>query len=373
MKLPDQPLDFDPIRLAAWSVLLGSLLALLVLGGALLVPLAVAILLWILIDAIRDNIIKNRFAAKLVSRSASTFFAILLLVIAIAIVINIFAGQMKELESVIPVYQQTLETLIASVAAYLAFDGVAPIMNLKDQLDLGALIQWLVGSLKILASDVILTAIYLCFLIAEEDLFREKLKRLSPDTEKAEYHARIANRIAHRVKSYLGMKTVVSFLTALICYFILNMVGVDFAALWSLLIFLLNFIPNIGSILGVIFPAATALLQFEDITPFLIVVAGLGSVQFLIGNIIEPTYLGKSLNLSSFMILISLAFWGKIWGLPGMFLSVPLTVILAITCSQIRGLQWFAILLSRDGELIADDDEVIKSDSNAGPHIEQTS
>jgi len=90
------------------------------------------------------------------------------------------------------------------------------------------------------------------------------------------------------------------------------------------MLFFLNFIPNIGSVLGVIFPALVALVQFDTITPFILVVPGFGGAQFVIGNVVEPAYMGKSLNLGCFMILLSLTFWGSIRGIAGMFLSVPM-------------------------------------------------
>jgi predicted PurR-regulated permease PerM len=93
-------------------------------------------------------------------------------------------------------------------------------------------------------------------------------------------------------------------------------------------------------------------VQFDTITPFLIVAVGLGGTQFVIGNVIEPTYVGKSLNLSSFMILLALSFWGTVWGLPGMFLAVPLMVMTGIVCAQFRGLRWVAVILSADGNLV---------------------
>jgi predicted PurR-regulated permease PerM len=94
------------------------------------------------------------------------------------------------------------------------------------------------------------------------------------------------------------------------------------------------------------------LVQFDTITPFLIVAAGLGMTQFIFGNVIEPAYMGRSLNLSSFMILLSLSFWGLVWGLAGMFLAVPIMVMTGIVCAQFRGLRWIAVILSVDGDLV---------------------
>ena len=148
------------------------------------------------------------------------------------------------------------------------------------------------------------------------------------------------------------MKTAVSLLTGMVSYVILRLIGVDFAAIWALMIFFLNFIPNIGSLIGVVLPALLTLVQFETYTPFLMVTLGLGATQFVIGNVVEPAYMGRSLNLSSFMIVLSLTFWGLIWGIPGMFLSVPIMVVFTIVCSHFNELRWIAVLLSSDGQLM---------------------
>ena len=99
------------------------------------------------------------------------------------------------------------------------------------------------------------------------------------------------------------------------------------------LIFLLNFIPTIGSIIATIFPSALALVQFDTIGPFVLVVVLLTSVQILIGSFIDPKLMGNKLNLSPMVILISLGLWGSVWGIPGMFLCVPFTVIIMIICA----------------------------------------
>jgi predicted PurR-regulated permease PerM len=94
------------------------------------------------------------------------------------------------------------------------------------------------------------------------------------------------------------------------------------------------------------------MIQFDTLTPFLLITLGLGAVQFIIGNVIEPAFMGKSLNLSSFMIVLSLTFWGLVWGIPGMFLSVPIMVVIAIICARFKGLRGIAVILSADGSLL---------------------
>jgi predicted PurR-regulated permease PerM len=129
------------------------------------------------------------------------------------------------------------------------------------------------------------------------------------------------------------------------------MVGVDFASFWAVLIFLLNFIPTIGSIIATAFPSLLALVQFETAGPFFITISILTAIQFSIGSLIEPKLMGNRLNLSPLVILLSLGLWGSIWGIPGMFLCVPITVIIMIICAYFPETRPIAVALSGNGEL----------------------
>jgi predicted PurR-regulated permease PerM len=142
-----------------------------------------------------------------------------------------------------------------------------------------------------------------------------------------------------------------SALTGGLSFMILRGVGVDFAAFWGLIIFFLNFIPMIGSLIGIIFPALLTLVQFDTYTPFVVVSLGLSAVQMLIGNFLDPKMTGDTLNLSPLVILLSLATWGMIWGIPGMFLSIPIMVIVTIVMSQFETTRPLAVLLSKRGHV----------------------
>ena len=134
-------------------------------------------------------------------------------------------------------------------------------------------------------------------------------------------------------------------------------VGIDYAPFWALLIFMLNYIPTFGSMVGVLFPSLLALVQFDSLTNFFILVPILTAIQMLIGNVLEPKLMGNSLNLSAIVVLLSLAIWGSIWGIPGMFLSVPITVVLMIIFSNVPQTRAIAILLSSDGDIKTTDHE----------------
>ena len=128
-------------------------------------------------------------------------------------------------------------------------------------------------------------------------------------------------------------------------------IGIDAPVFWSILIFIMNFIPTIGSLIATLFPAFFALLQFGEFAPFFYVLGGVEVVQIIVGNIIEPQLMGDSLNKSSLIVMLGLAAWGSIWGIMGMVLSVPITVMMIIVFSEIPSTRYIAIILSEKGDL----------------------
>jgi predicted PurR-regulated permease PerM len=143
----------------------------------------------------------------------------------------------------------------------------------------------------------------------------------------------------------------VSFITGLASYLILWIIGIDFAFFWAFLIFLLNYIPTVGSLIGTVFPALIALLQFDSMRPAVLVLVLVGIVQVLVGNLLEPKLMGNSLNVSPLVVLLSLTLWGSLWGVVGMILSVPITVMMVIVFAQFESTKSVAILLSEKGNV----------------------
>ena len=161
------------------------------------------------------------------------------------------------------------------------------------------------------------------------------------------------------MRAYFKVKITVSVITAFLSYLLMTFIGLDFAVLWAFLIFLLNFIPNIGSLIATLFPAALALIQFENtIAPFLAVLIGVGLIQVIVGNLIEPRMMGSSLNISSLVVILSLSIWGALWGITGMILCVPITVIMMIIFAEFDSTKPIAVLLSENGELISKLEEI---------------
>ena len=157
------------------------------------------------------------------------------------------------------------------------------------------------------------------------------------------------DRFLSSVNNYLAIKTLVSLATGVLVSTMLWAIGLDFFLLWGVLAFLLNYIPNIGSIIAAVPAMSLALLQLSPAAAGLI---GLGylAINTVMGNVVEPRYLGRGLGLSTLVVFLSLIFWGWLLGTVGMLLSVPLTMIIKIGLESSEEGRWFAVMLSGDDD-----------------------
>lgn len=214
-----------------------------------------------------------------------------------------------------------------------------------DLKPIGTLVQHLSGSFFSFLGNVFWVLIFMIFMLAERESFNHRLVyglgkgRSGPVLE-------VLKRINRAVQNYLGLKTMISLVTGMLVAGALTLFQVPFALLWGVLAFLLNFIPNIGSLISVIPPVAITLFQFGSIPKALAVTVLLAAIQMTVGNVVEPKVMGKGLNLSPLVVLLSLVFWGWMWGIPGMFLSVPLTAAIKIAFEQVDSTRPVAVLMS---------------------------
>ena len=201
-------------------------------------------------------------------------------------------------------------------------------------------------------SSTLMIVIFTIFIFLEETNFSHKLKQFLSES-KSDYNGfnSTLNKIEWSVAKYLGIKTMSSFITGLLSFLVFYICDLNFAIFWAFLIFLLNFIPTIGSLLATLFPVVFSLLQFGDLSIAFIILFVVGSIQVIIGNFIEPKWMGNSMNISPLVSILSLTFWGVIWGTTGMIVSVPFTVVIIIILSEIEYTRPLAILLSEKGDI----------------------
>ncbi|MAU41128.1 MAG: permease [Kordiimonas sp.] len=329
--------------IAALSVLV------LVLGRDMLVPLAIAIVIWYLINALSDALRKISISGRRLPAKLSFALSLVIMIIALAGISEMISQNIAAVRDAAPTYQENFQVLAHRLLLFLGFDSQLNFAQLIDQIDVAPFITNIASTLANIAGNAGLIIIYVLFLILEQNSFDHKLQALFPDSERLKTVRELLADIGEKIEVYVWIKTLVSILTGVVAYTILKMVGVDYASFWAFITFLLNFIPTVGSMLAVIFPAILSLVQFDTLTPFFIVLICLSSIQFVIGNVLEPRLMGNSLNLSPLVVILSLVLWGNIWGIVGMFLSVPVTVILMIVMAHFPRTRPFAILLSQDG------------------------
>jgi predicted PurR-regulated permease PerM len=182
------------------------------------------------------------------------------------------------------------------------------------------------------------------FLLLELKSLAGKVRRISADSEKT---LNDLNDFSSTLNRYFVIKVIVSFFTGIIVMIMLSLFGIDYPILWGVLAFLLNFIPNIGSFIAAVPAILMALIQFGFLTAGWVTIVYL-VINSLVGNVIEPRMLGRSLGLSSFIVFVSLVFWGWLLGPVGMFLSVPLTITLKIALESSERTEHIAVLLGSD-------------------------
>jgi len=286
--------------------------------------------------------------------------AVIMVLLGFLIIFVLFGGlignSLVNFTDNVPIYSANLKNITAEYAHQLNQWGI----NIRsDQflelIDPGSLLKYTAQGLSeigSLVSNTLLIMIISVFILMEVRSFIVKANVIEKVQNKSlKYLDEIGNNIRH----YLTIKTVVSFFTGLLVTLWLLIIGVDYPVLWGLIAFLLNYIPNIGSIIAAIPVVLLALIQL-GVGGMIWTAVGYLVVNLVMGNIVEPRIMGKGLGLSTLVVFLSLIFWGYIFGAIGMFLSVPLTMAIKIMLEQQENTRWIAMLLgtTRDAKKIQD-------------------
>lgn len=322
----------------------------LIYGQSIIVPFILAILFWFMIRIVRGLLSKTRFIKRLplwILTAVSTVMFIFIIVLFGTLI----SSNIQQLSAALPLYESNINIIVSNINERFNVDIANIIVEYTADFDFANILSNIFGALTALFGDVLTVLIFLLFILLEEPTFEKKLRAMYPDNDKHIHAKEMVAKLGKSINSYLTVKTFTSFLTGFLSYFALLLIGVDAPLFWAFLIFILNYIPTIGSLIATLFPTMFAMLQFGDITPAVLVVSIVGSIQIIVGNILEPRFMGSSLNISPLVVIITLFLWGAIWGVVGMLLSVPITVIIIIILSEFEGSRPLAILLSQKGSL----------------------
>lgn len=331
------------------------------IARSILIPILVAAFLWYLMNAISDYYrrvlpyntqTKNH---KLLSRTFDWVSHIATLA-TVCLVGYLFVTQIKpmfsELFSALPTIQERLITLGTYLSDSIGFKFDANLIpNItKIAANIGA-------SVAGIATSMGMVLVYMIFMFVEQSTFNKKFSAMFPSRRQSKKMRYILDSIDTNMKKYLFVKTMISAITGIVSFAWLQMIGVEFAGVWAFIVFITSYIPTIGAIVACSLPILYSLVSAPTLQQPILTAIGLITLQILFGNILEPKLTGKTLNLSTLAILINLVVWGMIWGIAGMFFSVPLLVALYIICAQFDSTRWIAVLLSADGNIPDKKDE----------------
>jgi predicted PurR-regulated permease PerM len=322
----------------------------LIYAQTIIIPFFLAVIFWFMIRIIKKIILQIRFLRRWPDW-IFTIFSTVILFSFLVFIVGMITKNIQYLSNALPVYQANFSEIERNLSNQFNIDFETIFSNYTNQFEFTTILSSLLSTLTSLFSAAFAVFLYLVFLLLEEATFSKKIRVLYPDNEKYEKVNVMISKINHSVQQYIALKTLVSLATGIVSYFTLLFIGVDAPAFWAFLIFILNYIPNIGSLIATLFPAIFALFQFGELTQGFLVLFIVGSIQMVIGNFAEPRIMGNSLNISPLVVLLTLAVWGVMWGITGMLLSVPITIILIIIMAEFPSTRPVAILLSQDGQL----------------------
>ena len=349
------------LNFTASAILVTLVFYLLVVGESLLLPLVIAIALWYLINTLARGFSRIAVAGFKFPMPVCLGASLLTFLLLIWALVNFLSASADDVLDVAPVYQENLTRRLESLPFidFTAFEDRSLSEFITDWINIPSYASSIASSFAGILANGGLILIYLGFLFLEQGHFSNKISALMSNPDREDEAHRIITRIRDDIQRYISIKMFTSSLTGILSFTFLFAVGADFAAVWGLLIFLLNFIPTVGSIVATTFPALIALAQSDGYTLFGLVLLGIGALQICIGNILEPRLMGSSFNLSPVVILLNLALWNAIWGIPGMFLCVPFLIIVAIVLSHFPQTRRVAIMLSSDGNLRVPEEKII--------------
>ncbi len=333
------------------SIILFFIGIVLIYGQDFLIPFVLAVFIWFIIREIKKVLRRSKHFRLFLPNWLENLIASLFFFGVIVFFVQVLTSNIEALSSNLDLYQANISNIADKINQLLNIDIVKQLNEMSGGLQFADILGNVFNVVSSLLGNIFIILIYVLFLFLEEFGFQDKIKAvLANSSEKGRVFS-ILDKVDVSIGRYLALKTLVSLLTGVLSFVVLKIIGVDGAAFWAFLIFIMNFIPTIGSLIATIFPTVFALLQFGEFAPAIWVLVIVSGIQFLVGNVIEPKLMGDSMNLSSLVVILALSLWGALWGVTGMVLSVPITVVMLIVFSEIPSTRPIAMLLSEKGQI----------------------
>jgi predicted PurR-regulated permease PerM len=351
----DVPRLRDPLQ----SLVYGAVLAMVIgwvlhIGKDVLLPIVFSVLVAYVIVGTTRLVARIPGIGHRLPTSLQYSVALMVIATALWFTFWLVVGNLGRALELAPVYQESLLSTIQNVATWFGVESPtwATVRgSVMAQVSPQTLVASALALVTSTASVLVLGVLYVAFLLIEMSTAERKLTMLSSNPKVTAQVQKIVGHINDRIGTYLALKTFVCLVTGVATWMVMYAMGLELAVFFGVLVALMNYIPYLGSALGVILPGALGLLQFGPSSELLLLLGLLLALQFVLGNIVDPYLMANSLNLSPLTIVASLAGWAALWGLPGAFLAVPLTACIVMVLAEFDGTRPIAVLLSKTGRL----------------------
>jgi len=331
--------------LAFKSLMVMTMVVIIVAGLKLASPILAPFLLALFLAIISASFI-NFFVTKGVPRSLA-WVGVFISVVAFVVVMGfLLSSSLYELDAKFPEYMTKLDAIVDHYILASGTGSYAETMHIKAIYHPGHLLNYsknFLNSVGEMVSNSFLVVLMVVFMLVQRRSFVHKVEYLSNNTTSYRHF----QKMIKKMDQYILILSVISMLTGVTVYIVLKLLDIDFALMWALMAFMLNFIPNIGSIISAIPPIILALIQYDPLHAFIVAIA-YAIINMVYGNIIQPRIIGKGLDISILVVFISMVFWGWIFGAVGMILSVPLTIMVKIMLETNEKTRWVGVLLGND-------------------------
>lgn len=323
-------------------------IALLYFLRPIILPFILALVLAVLVNAV-ERFVGNRSpgAPQWMTALVSALIVVMCAVVTAVVIVQGAAQMVRQAPALI----DRIEGIVEVAGQALHLRQPVHLATLTGQIDVPNLAGQFIGSVGDLFSGLLLMVTYFLFILAGRRHVRDKLANLSEPPSRAKKLEAAFTRISGDIETYVWVQTVTGVMIASVAAIVMFAVGLANSLFWTILLFLLCFIPFLGVTVGSIVPALFALLQFPSWWQAAAIFGGIQIAAFIVGNLIYPRMQAETQNIDPVATLLSLAFWGWLWGLTGAFLAVPLTLIVMMVCSHFPATRWVAVLLSNDGKV----------------------
>jgi AI-2 transport protein TqsA len=313
---------------------------------AILAPFALALFLMVIIDGMA-RVLKHRIPGF--PEGAALPLALILTMLVFGLMAYLGADNAGRFMGQLIADSPKINGLIANIGGKFGMQVPPTVSDLVGQIDFPRNLTTIANGLKDVASGAAFVFVYLIFLFFSRHGFEEKVQLLYKNQQSRDNAVKIFIRIRRGVERYVWVQTLTGLIIGGLSWVMMMSVGLDNALFWAVLIFFAVYVPILGGAVAILLPAVFALVQFGTYWQAVTLLLVGQTIHFAVGNLVAPRIQGVTLNVDPIVVLLSLAFWGAIWGLTGMFLSTPLTVVAIVVLVQFPGTKWISILLSGDG------------------------